>query len=298
MRPVLFVILAIFLTSSVFAASDIIGGIYPVSVVLSANDDAKGLNITNVSYMYADYFIGDGSLLTGITATNLTLGNHTISNWNETNIDTLQTVTDRESTTTNDITIANDVNTNLGLTVQNDDSEGNPFWSLRNDYGGEKSLNGLVYGKNTTFTPIGDYDKEDSVRIWSVGSHFILDTFGGAYDLVFAPQGVVNVLSGLMLNGTTIDDWDDVNITAPTPSLQSVTDIGATTNNSITIGGLTDTSKTEGSVLFAGSGGLISEDNDGVFFDSANVRLGLVTDSPSYDLSFGASTGTRTTETG
>ena len=51
-----------------------------------------------------------------------------------------------------------------------------------------------------------------------------------------------------------------------------------------TFDSLTLPSLTQGSVPFIGAGGLISEDNDGLFWDAANVRLGIGTDSPDKKL--------------
>jgi hypothetical protein len=68
------------------------------------------------------------------------------------------------------------------------------------------------------------------------------------------------------------------------PTLQSITDIGAITNKSITVGGITDTSKTAGSVLFAGVSGLISQDNANFFYDDTNNRLGIGTNNPQSNL--------------
>lgn len=47
------------------------------------------------------------------------------------------------------------------------------------------------------------------------------------------------------------------------------------TASSPTFAGMTLSGLTEGSVLFAGSGGLLSEDNSNLFYDSTNHRLGL-----------------------
>jgi len=48
---------------------------------------------------------------------------------------------------------------------------------------------------------------------------------------------------------------------------------------------------TEGSFLFAGSGGVISEDNGSIFWDDTNNRQGLLTAAPTHTLTLG-STGT------
>jgi len=44
---------------------------------------------------------------------------------------------------------------------------------------------------------------------------------------------------------------------------------------------------TQGSVVFAGVGGVFSQDNGNFFWNDSSIRLGLGTSTPSYDLSFG-----------
>lgn len=55
-------------------------------------------------------------------------------------------------------------------------------------------------------------------------------------------------------------------------------------SDSPTFLGLTLSGLTEGSVLFAGSGGVLSEDNSNLFWDDTNNRLGIGTASPAVDL--------------
>lgn len=50
------------------------------------------------------------------------------------------------------------------------------------------------------------------------------------------------------------------------------------------VGGPIATTFTPGSVIFAGPSGFLAQDNSGLFFDSANNRLGIGVASPSYDL--------------
>jgi hypothetical protein len=73
--------------------------------------------------------------------------------------------------------------------------------------------------------------------------------------------------------------------------LQQVTTNGNTSNVgiSVTAGGistnsLTDTGLTLGSVAFAGTGGLISQDNANLFWDDTNNRLGINTNTPGNSL--------------
>lgn len=69
---------------------------------------------------------------------------------------------------------------------------------------------------------------------------------------------------------------------------------GATTNvnlgsNSLTATGITNSSMTSGSVLFAGASGVMSQDNSNFFWDNTNKRLGIGTTTPAARLTlFGA----------
>jgi hypothetical protein len=81
------------------------------------------------------------------------------------------------------------------------------------------------------------------------------------------------------------------NVSSGAGTLQQVTTNGNTSNVgiSITAGGLstnslTDTALTSGSVTFAGSGGLISQDNANLFWDDTNNRLGINTNTPGNSL--------------
>jgi hypothetical protein len=81
------------------------------------------------------------------------------------------------------------------------------------------------------------------------------------------------------------------NVSSGAGTLQQVTTNGNTSNVgiSITAGGLstnslTDTALTLGSVAFAGTGGLISQDNANLFWDDTNNRLGINTNTPGNSL--------------
>jgi hypothetical protein len=81
------------------------------------------------------------------------------------------------------------------------------------------------------------------------------------------------------------------NVSSGAGTLQQVTTNGNTSNVGIVIsaGGLstnslTDTALTSGSVTFAGSGGLISQDNVNLFWDDTNNRLGINTNTPGNSL--------------
>lgn len=62
------------------------------------------------------------------------------------------------------------------------------------------------------------------------------------------------------------------------------TSLNLGTGDSPTFIGLTLSGLTQGSVLFAGAGGVISEDNDKLFWDATNIRLGIGTDIPLIDV--------------
>jgi uncharacterized delta-60 repeat protein len=84
----------------------------------------------------------------------------------------------------------------------------------------------------------------------------------------------------LTLQGTT--NQINVATNAGTITLSLPQDIATT--SSPTFSGLTLSSLTSGSVLFAGSGGTISQDNSNLFWDNTNKRLGIGTTAPSYKL--------------
>jgi len=71
-------------------------------------------------------------------------------------------------------------------------------------------------------------------------------------------------------------------------SLSTVQDIRTTASPSFV--GLTLSSLTQGSVIFAGSGGVISQDNTKFFWDDTNFRLGLNTGGPARTLDVNGAT--------
>ena len=101
-------------------------------------------------------------------------------------------------------------------------------------------------------------------------------------------------------HGTGDTDWvplPDNNAGGPTGSgtagrstrwtATTVVGTGAFTDDgsNVSLGGtLTLTPMTEGSVLFAGTGGLVSQDNDGIHYDATNVRFGVGTAAPDVPL--------------
>jgi len=82
----------------------------------------------------------------------------------------------------------------------------------------------------------------------------------------------------------TIDPTGNLVISKPTTISANFTVSGTSTLATTTLSRLTITELTPGSVLFAGAGGLISQDNSNLFWDNTNKRLGIGTSSPSQKL--------------
>jgi len=95
-------------------------------------------------------------------------------------------------------------------------------------------------------------------------------------------SGVANQLAIWSGTSTLIGDTD---LTFVTDTLTATKIVGST---SITTPALTDSSMTLGSVLFAGTGGLISQDNANFFWDDASNFLGLGTAGPANKLHISA----------
>lgn len=89
--------------------------------------------------------------------------------------------------------------------------------------------------------------------------------------------------SGIVSEDNTNLFWDDANnrlgigTAVPTETLHVSGDARITTD-------LTLSALSSGSVLFAGVGGVVSEDNSDFFWDNVNKRLGLGTTTPDVDL--------------
>jgi len=82
----------------------------------------------------------------------------------------------------------------------------------------------------------------------------------------------------------TIDPNGNLIISKPTTISANFTVLGTSTLATTTLSRLTITELTPGSVLFAGAGGLISQDNSNLFWDNTNKRLGIGTSTPSQKL--------------
>ena len=119
------------------------------------------------------------------------------------------------------------------------------------------------------------------------------------YTDTFANRPAFGFAGRLFISNDTAAIYEDTgtawvliaNVSSGAGTLQQVTTNGNTSNVgiSVTAGGvstnsLTDTSLTQGSVTFAGAGGLISEDNANLFWDDTNNRLGINTNTPGNSL--------------
>ena len=69
---------------------------------------------------------------------------------------------------------------------------------------------------------------------------------------------------------------------------QTKSDLSLNTSDSPTFVGLTLSGLTQGSVVFAGASGALSQDNSNLFWDDINKRLGIGTTTPSYILDIDA----------
>ncbi|MCX8050761.1 MAG: hypothetical protein N3B17_02565, partial [Chlorobi bacterium] len=112
--------------------------------------------------------------------------------------------------------------------------------------------------------------------------------------------GNLSVAGNANINGnTTLGDatTDNVTFTARVnshihPSTDATYDLGASTlrwkdgwfSGTVTSQNATVTSLTPGSVVFAGTGGALSQNNANFFWDNTNVRLGIGTATPAYPL--------------
>lgn len=104
-------------------------------------------------------------------------------------------------------------------------------------------------------------------------------SISGGQNPTITNTGVLSLNSAtgtLTLQGTT--NQVSVNTSGNTITLSLPQNIH--TGASPTFNGLTLSSLTPGSVLFAGSGGTISQNNSGLFWDNANRRLGIGTSTP------------------
>ena len=97
----------------------------------------------------------------------------------------------------------------------------------------------------------------------------------------------INSLSGVTLSNVTvsnISNLDDDDI----PNDITISTTKAFSGTSASLSSLTVSAMTSGSLFFAGTGGLLSQDNSNLYWDDANNRLGLGTTTPGSLLSLGS----------
>jgi len=128
-----------------------------------------------------------------------------------------------------------------------------------------------------------------------------------------ANSATVDDLLLLQQNGTSTTITDAIDVSDET--ITNAINIGANTilgttgvidftnfdvdgSGNLTLAGTIDTTLTEGSVIFAGTNGVLSEDNSNFFWDSVNQRLGLGTNTPGTVSGFGNERLTIEDETG
>jgi len=95
---------------------------------------------------------------------------------------------------------------------------------------------------------------------------------------VVAPT--INATTALQINGTTVLSGTTLGSTIVSSSLTSVGTLAGLTVTAAP----TFSAMTLGSVLFAGTAGVLSQDNANFFYDATNHRLGIGTTTPAYPL--------------
>lgn len=123
----------------------------------------------------------------------------------------------------------------------------------------------------TTLLAVSSVDGKTPVVLWAdpVSHRLLVDGSGAGGTVTSVSVVSANGISGTVANSTT------------TPAITLT--LGDITPNSVTIGTLTP-----GSILFAGTGGTVSQDNASLFFDDSNNRLGLLTNVPTHTLTLGS----------
>jgi Chaperone of endosialidase len=137
-------------------------------------------------------------------------------------------------------------------------------------------------GTNATFNGTGvtnavtTYQSAGASK-WSLGNYVssavandfcIYDNVNTAYRFYIHNTGVINIPTSLIIGSTT-----------PTSSYTLDLTGSAKISSNLTLGLIT-----QGSVLFAGASGLLSQNNSQFFWDNTNNRLGINTNSPLYSL--------------
>ena len=113
-----------------------------------------------------------------------------------------------------------------------------------------------------------------------------LSSYGTA-NQIMGMNAAGNALEYKTVNGTT----NQITITNATNSLTLSLPQNIHTAATPTFSGLTLSGLTPGSIAFAGTGGVISQDNANFFWDDTNNRLGLGTVTPTYQLDVAGASG-------
>jgi hypothetical protein len=111
---------------------------------------------------------------------------------------------------------------------------------------------------------------------WSTQPAGSLPYFSDTGILSTLPIGVQNTV---LISSGTLPQWSSSLNLAGTLAVSGTSTLATTTLSRLTI-----TELTPGSVLFAGAGGLIFQDNSNLFWDNTNKRLGIGTPNPSQKL--------------
>ena len=170
--------------------------------------------------------------------------------------------------------------------------------SNSNNYNGPVAF--LNYGIGTnSFMAFAVYSGE-AMRIHSDKNVSIATTTNNGYKFYVNGTTFINAQANVarLVIGTTFSGGPQINIasgTAPTTSLDGdiwfdgtnlkmkISGVVSNLNNSLEIGN-TITSATAGSVLFAGTSGVLAQDNANFFWDDTNNRLGIGTATPTKAL--------------
>ncbi len=133
-------------------------------------------------------------------------------------------------------------------------------WTSRTS-AADNGWRGVVFGNNF-FVAVADAEVTSNQRVM---------TSSGAIPTVIAANGSITTSGNLTVSGNG-SFGGTLNVT------------GASTLATATANSLTLSPITQGSLLFAGAGGLVSQNNAGLFWDNTNSRLGIGTTTPSSTL--------------
>jgi hypothetical protein len=145
--------------------------------------------------------------------------------------------------------------------------------------GEQTTADGLIYrgvlGDTALITPLSD-----------TSAYIILDTVNHRFYNYNRATNVWSVAGG----GTSVTTFSG-GTTGLTPSTATsgVVTLGGTL--AVANGGTGASTFTQGSVVFAGSGGTYTQDNSGLFYDNTNDRLGIGTSSSFYKLTIKGGNG-------